>query len=892
MSEIPKHYDPAAIEQKWYAAWLRERAFHGDPAVGGEPYCIVIPPPNVTGILHMGHALNDTIQDVLIRWRRMEGRNAVWVPGTDHAGIATQSVVERALAKEGTDREALGREKFLERVWAWREEYGGTIIRQLKQLGCACDWERERFTMDEGLSDAVTEAFVRLYDKGLIYRGQYIVNWCPKSRTALSDEEVEHKTVQGKLYHIRYPARDDASAGLTVATTRPETMLGDAAVAVNPRDERYQSWIGKTLVLPILEREIPVIADDFVDPAFGTGAVKVTPAHDPNDFAMGQRHDLPRINVMNDDGSMNEQAGPYRGLDRAECRRRLVEDLQKEGRIEAIEEHVHSVGHNYRYPDVMIEPRLSPQWFVRMKPLAEPAIEAVRDGRVRFVPDRWTKVYMEWMENIRDWCISRQIWWGHRIPVFTCQSCGHEWAARAAPHACPSCRSERIEQDPDVLDTWFSSWLWPFTVFGWPEKTEDLSFYYPTHALATASEIIFFWVARMIMSGLEFMGEVPFQTVYIHGTVRDDGGRKMSKSLGNSIDPLEIIEKYSADALRFSLMMLTATGQDVYVSDEKFEVGRNFGTKIWNVARFLQMQDADFRCDIDRPALDAARLSTDDRHILAKLHEAIAESTDHLAKFRFNDAAKTLYEFLWHQVCDRYVETCKSVLQGGDGARREQTLTVLHTVFAHGLKLLHPFMPFLTEELWHAMGYAEGRGSIQFARWPVALDAEELAVWGVDEEDVRFVDAKHDLIRAARVLMSDYNLLPRHGVRFVLRATDRAVEDRVRADLDSILALTRAESFDVRSNFEAREAMPSLLTRLGAVYMPVEGLIDIEAETKRLAGQLEKIEGDLQRTTRKLENMDFVRKAPEDVVAREERRKKDLLEKRDKLRKLKDALGR
>ncbi|MEI6150195.1 MAG: valine--tRNA ligase, partial [bacterium] len=594
MTELEKQYDPKKVEARRYQWCLDTNAFHGDSIRGGDPFSIVIPPPNVTGILHMGHALNNTIQDILIRWQRMEGRNTVWMPGTDHAGIATQNVVERALRKEGKTRHDLGREEFIKRVWAWREEYGGTIIRQLKSLGSACDWQRERFTMDAGLSEAVEEVFCRLYDKGLIYRANYITNWCPRCHTALSDEESEHQDTAGKLYYVRYPVKRDgrltATEFVVVATTRPETLLGDVAVAVNPKDERYKALIGKTLSLPVLHRDLPVIADDFVDPAFGTGAVKVTPAHDPNDFEMGRRHNLTPINVMHPDGLMNEGAGPYAGLDRFECRKRIIIDLTAAGLMEKIDDHQHAVGHCYRC-DTVVEPRLSLQWFVRMKPLAGPAIEAVRDGRVRFTPDRWSKVYLDWMENIRDWCISRQIWWGHRIPVFYCDACDHQWAARGKPACCPKCQATAIRQDEDVLDTWFSSWLWPFSTFGWPETNADLKFYYPTHTLVTASEIIFFWVARMIMAGMEFMGEVPFREVYIHGTVRDEHGRKMSKSLGNSIDPLTIIEEYSADALRFSLMMITATGQDVFLSNDKFEIGRNFGTKIWNAARYLQMQD-------------------------------------------------------------------------------------------------------------------------------------------------------------------------------------------------------------------------------------------------------------------------------------------------------------
>jgi len=888
MAELEKNYNPKEVEEKWYAQWTERGLFHGEAADGGNPYCVVIPPPNVTGKLHMGHALNSTIQDVLIRWHRMKGDNTVWVPGTDHAGIATQNVVERKLMAQDKTREDLGRESFVDAVWEWKEEYGSTIINQLKKLGSSCDWERERFTMDEGLSDSVAEVFVRLYDKGLIYRGNYIINWCPRCQTALSDEESEHQAQQGKLYYIRYPLKGGKRKdGVVVATTRPETLLGDVAVAINPRDTRYNNIKGKTLLLPILERELVVVEDDFVDPEFGTGAVKVTPAHDPNDFEMGQRHKLESINVMNEDATMNENAGPYAGMDRFDCRKKLIEDLEEQGLLEKVEDHNNAVGHCYRC-STMVEPRLSPQWFVKMKPLARPAIEAVKDGRIRFVPERWTKVYLEWMENIRDWCISRQIWWGHRIPIFYCDDCGHEWAAKGSPTCCAKCNSENIRQDEDVLDTWFSSWLWPFSVFGWPEKSEDLDFYYPTCTLVTASEIIFFWVARMIMSGLEFMGDIPFTDVYIHGTVRDDKGRKMSKSLGNSIDPLTIIEKYSADALRFSLIMLTATGQDVYVSDDKFELGRNFGTKIWNAARYMQMQTKeDFPADFSDPVLQADQLSPDDLHILAKLHETIEACNENLQRFRFNDVAKALYDFIWHQYCDWYVEYSKPTLYGEDPVRREQVLKVMHYVFSSSLRLLHPLMPFLTEELWVGMGYNTESESIMNAPWPEVKADEELEEqWGIGSSVVNYVDAKYDLIRVARTLMADYGLLPKQKVDFILRPSGPEKAEYLADDLASIAALIRAGSLKIVDTDQTPKAAPSALTRLGTIYMPIENLVDIQTELARLNGQLKKIIEDLQRVTKKLDNLDFIQKAPREVVAIQENRKKELIEKSEKLKKL------
>ncbi len=891
MTQLDKTYDSRAVEGKWYAWWLKQGYFHGQTDRDGPTYCVVIPPPNVTGILHMGHALNNTIQDVLVRWRRMQGYNVTWVPGTDHAGIATQNVVERALKAEGQTRDDLGREAFVERVWAWREEYGNTIKNQLMKIGASCDWERERFTMDEGLSRAVAEVFVRLYNKGLIYRGNYIINWCPRCQTALSDEESEHQAVDGKLYYIRYPIKGGKKKDyVLVATTRPETLLGDTAVAINPRDDRYRHLIGKSVLLPVLKRELTVVEDDFVDPEFGTGVVKVTPAHDPNDFEMGQRHQLPSINVMNDDGTMNAEAGPYAGMDRMACREALLKDLEREGLLDHVDAHEHAIGHCYRCHSV-VEPRLSPQWFVKMKPLARPALNVVKDGQIQFVPERWTKVYTEWMENIRDWCISRQIWWGHRIPVYYCDGCAHEWASLDTPSACPACGHTQIRQDEDVLDTWFSSWLWPFSVFGWPEEKKELSVYYPTQTLVTGSEIIFFWVARMIMAGLECMGDIPFSHVYIHGTVRDDIGRKMSKSLGNSIDPLTIVEKYNADALRFSLIMLSATGTDVQLSDEKFEIGRNFGTKLWNAARFMQMHGETAPPDFADPVFDASLLSADDQHILAKLHETIAGCTESLERFRFNDLARAIYEFCWHQFCDWYVEYAKPILYGDDQPRREQTLKVMHYVYSNALRLLHPLMPFITEELWHGMGYTSCSESIVIAPWPESRDAEALDEWGVAGAVVSYVDAKHDLIRVARQLRADYGLAPRQEIDLMIRPSNERYDKRLQADQDSIRSLLCAREITIDRQYSPPRAMPSAISQLGAIYMPVEGLIDLQAEVAKLTGQLEKVTGELQKVTRKLGNMDFINKAPAEVVEQQEERKKALLEKSEKLEKLIETLS-
>ena len=890
MSELSKNYEPKSVEEKWYNQWLEEKAFAAQPDESRDPATIVIPPPNVTGILHMGHALNNTIQDVLMRWWRMQGKNALWVPGTDHAGIATQNVVERKLAKEGKTRHDLKRDEFLKEVWDWKDEYGSTIVNQLKKLGSSCDWDRERFTMDEGLSKAVMEVFCRLYEKKLIYRGNRIINWCPRCTTALSDEESEHVDTEGSLYYIRYAVKGEKRK-IVVATTRPETMLGDVAVAVSPRDKRYADLVGKMIVLPILGREIPVIADEYVDPEFGTGCVKITPAHDPNDFEMGQRHDLTPINVMDDHGIMNAEAGTYEGLDRFECRKQLIEDLQQGGLVEQIDAHQHAVGHCYRCSTV-VEPRLSPQWFVKMEPLAKPAIEAVRSGKIKFVPERWNKVYLEWMENIRDWCISRQIWWGHRIPVFYCDTCGHEWVSKEKAESCPACGVTDIRQDEDVLDTWFSSWLWPFSVFGWPEQTDDLKHFYPTNTIATAPEILFFWVARMIMGGLEFMGEIPFDTVYFHGTVRDDQGRKMSKSLGNSIDPLDIIEKYSADALRFSLMMLTATGQDVYISDEKFELGRNFCTKIWNAARFMQMNaTTDMELDPENIDFSTMTLSPDDQHILAKLSEAVRLTEENLAKHRFNDAALAMYDFTRHSFCDWYVEYSKSAFRGDDPQRKLEVEQVMNYVFSCTIRLLHPFIPFITEELWHGMGYNTAHESIQRAPWPKALSEEDLAEWGVEDRVVEYVDAKHDLIRVGRTLRSDYNLTPKQQAKFCIRPAQERGAELLREDLDSVAMLLGAESIDVDRTFTPEGAMPSGISQLGTVYMSIEGLVDIDAEVARLKKQLETVEKGITGITKKLSNENFVKRAPADIIAGEEKKKADWLEKREKFQKLIETLS-
>jgi valyl-tRNA synthetase len=882
---MEKNYDPKSVEEKWYAAWEAAGCFAADPSAPGEPYSIVIPPPNVTGRLHIGHALNNSIQDILIRWKRMQGFNAVWIPGTDHAGIATQSVVERELRKQGITRRDLGREEFVKRVWNWKEEYGSTIIRQLRKMGCSCDWNRERFTMDEGLSEAVKEVFIRLYDQGLVYQGDYIINWSPALQTALADDEVEHEEVKGKLYHIRYPVEGGKPGEhIVVATTRPETLMGDVAVAINPRDVRYSDLPGKKVILPVIGRVLQVIQDDFVDPEFGTGVVKVTPAHDPNDFDMGLRHKLTPVNVMNPDGTMNEEAGPYAGMDRFECRKQIVADLESQGLMVKIEEHVHKVGHCYR-SGCVIEPRLSRQWFVKMKPLAKMAMKAVESGELQFVPERWNKVYLNWLENIRDWCISRQLWWGHRIPIFYADSTGEVWASRATPTVSPKGATD-IRQDEDVMDTWFSSWLWPFSVHGWPEQTAALKKWYPTATLVTAPDIIFFWVARMVMAGCQFMGGIPFKTVYLHGVVRDKQGRKQSKSLGNSIDPLQVIEEFSADALRFSLITLNATGQDVRIGENDFEMGRNYATKIWNAARFMKMQG-----DYDPAAkVDPAQLGSDDRHLLLRYHEVNKQATEHLDRFRFNDYSHTLHSFIWNDICDWYLEYAKGPLNGADAARKAHTLAVLHTAFRGALAMLHPLMPFLTEELWEQMGYRGAGGFLMKSAWPKAIDKATREAWGLQPEILEFVDNKRDLIRAARQLRADYNLKPGQEIDYIVRPATPELAAALSAEVSSINQLVRGR-VTVDAAYQPKGAAPGLVSKAGYVFMPADGLIDVAAEKERLGKQLTETEGHINRGAAKLSNDAFISKAPAQVVAQIQEQQDGLVEKADKLRALLKSLG-
>ncbi|WP_406677890.1 valine--tRNA ligase [Moorella sp. ACPs] len=864
MAALDKVYDPKAVEEKWYRYWTEAGYFRGPlPAAGQQPFSIVMPPPNVTGSLHLGHALDNTLQDILTRWHRMRGDATLWVPGTDHAGIATQARVEEELAKEGLSKYDLGREKFLERVWAWKNEYGNRITRQLRLLGTSCDWSRERFTMDEGCSRAVREVFVRLYEKGLIYRGNYIINWCPRCQTTISDIEVEHEEEDGRLWYIRYPFKD-GDGGITVATTRPETMLGDTAVAVNPEDERYRDVIGKTLILPLVNREIPLIADSYVDPSFGTGAVKITPAHDPNDFEVAARHNLPAITVIGKDAVMTEEAGPYAGMDRYACREKIVNDLKTSGFLVKVEDHTHAVGHCYRCGTV-IEPLVSPQWFVRMAPLAAPAIQAAKEGKVRFIPERFTKIYLNWLENIRDWCISRQLWWGHRIPVWYCQQCGEEICAVEDPVECPACGSTALEQDPDVLDTWFSSALWPFSTLGWPEDTPELKTFYPTSVLVTGRDIIFFWVARMLFMGLEFMGQVPFREVLIHGLVLDAQGRKMSKSLGNGVDPMEVIEKYGADCLRFMLVTGNTPGNDLRFHPERLEGTRNFTNKIWNAARFALLNLEDFK----PVPLEAKELALPDRWILSRLNRLIREVTEGLEAYEIGEVARLLYDFFWGEFCDWYIELIKPRLYGKDQKARQVAQGVLVEVLGKSLQLLHPFMPFITEEIWqHLPGKRE---SIMISSWPRALPERD------DDDAEKAMELVMAVIRAIRNLRSEMNVPPGRPAEVILVAEaeeDRQILQQASLYLEVLAAASPVQVKAALSQPPTRAA--TAVTGGVQVFLPLAGLIDLEKEQARLEKELKNTRAELEKVEKKLARVDFRTKAPAVIVAKEEARAAEL----------------
>ncbi len=906
--ELPKAYEPKSVEERWYAFWLEKKYFHADENGLGKSFSIVIPPPNVTGSLHIGHALNNTLQDILVRWMRMSGRNTLWVPGTDHAGIATQNVVERQLAKDGVDRHALGREGFIEKVWEWKKEYGGRIIGQQKRLGASCDWERERFTMDEGLSRAVREVFVTLYEEGLIYRGERLINWCPRCHTALSDIEVEHEDEKGKLYHLAYPLSHDPNIRLTVATTRPETMLGDTAVAVHPLDPRYKDLIGKTVDLPLTNRKIPIIGDAIlVDLEFGTGAVKVTPAHDFNDYEAGQRQkpELARIKILDEKAQilsdipdvLPEVLKLVSGKPAKKARGIVVELLSEQGKLIKTDDHAHSIGKCYRCRSV-VEPYLSPQWFVRTGPLAEPAIKVVEDGRVQFYPKGWENTYFEWMRNIKDWCISRQIWWGHRIPAWFCDDCGHISVSRTDVASCAKCKSTNIRQETDVLDTWFSSALWPFSTLGWPDQTKEQSVYYPTSVLITSFDIIFFWVARMIMMGLHFKHEVPFRHVYIHALVRDAEGQKMSKSKGNVIDPLVMIDQYGTDAFRFTLTAFAAQGRDIKLAPERIEGYRNFANKLWNASRFVMMNLEDKFAP--NAALSTPDTSLADKWILSRLNSVVKEVESALADYRFNDVASALYHFTWHEYCDWYLELSKPALMGDLGAApRRATQTVLAHVLETTLRLLHPIMPFITEEIWQNLPgelrnadfgmrnekRKDNCESIMVAAFPVADNA--LVNAGI-EQDMQMV---MDLILAIRNIRGEMNIAPSMQITVIVKVERRELGEHLEKSAGYAKTLARIKELRIGVAEDKPKNVATAVIKGAEVYVPLEGILDLTQERDRLQKEIAKISKDIEVFSKKLSNKNFVDKAPKDVVEKDTAKLEEFKVKREKLEESLRMLG-
>jgi valyl-tRNA synthetase len=878
---MEKSYNPHQVEEKWYQYWEKHGYFRADEDSKQKAYSIVIPPPNVTGVLHIGHALNNTLQDILIRLKRMEGYAVLWMPGTDHAGIATQNVVEKQLLEEGLDRHALGREKLIERVWKWKEQSGGTIINQLKKLGASCDWSRERFTMDEGLSDAVKEVFVRLYREGLIYRSNYIINWCPRCQTALSDLEVEHEEVLGKLYHLKYPFKG-RDRFVVVATTRPETMLGDTAVAVNAEDERYRSAVGERVVLPVIDRDIPVIADPYVDVEFGTGCLKITPAHDFNDFEIGLKHNLEQIKVIDESGRMNENAGPYQGMDRFECREKIVQDFERNGVLVKIEDYRHVVGHCYRCKTV-VEPNLSLQWFVKMKPLAKAAIEAVRDGRTRIVPEVWEKTYFEWMENIRDWCISRQIWWGHRIPAWYCDSCGEVIVAKEAPTSCPKCGSDRLTPEADVLDTWFSSALWPFSTMGWPKETKLLKKFYPTSVLVTGFDILFFWVARMMMMGLKFMGDVPFRDVYIHGLVRDERGEKYSKTRGNVVDPLDLIDRFGADALRFTLAALTMPGSDLKLSASRTEGYRHFANKIWNASRFALMNLENFKGDLPRQEVPPEDFSLPDRWIRGRLTQVIREVRESLEEYKFNEATHTLYHFIWHEFCDWYLEMTKLYLYKGEDRKRQNlTQRTLVEVLDAIVRLLHPFMPFITEEIWQQLPGRKENESIMVSEFPKPHDRD------MDETVADEMALIIEVTSALRNIRGEMNLPPGEQMTVLFRTRTDEVERKLRENQSFIQFLALVKEFKFGREIEKPLSSAFVALRDVEIFVPMERS-RMEEEARRLQKEILKSEKESAFVMKKLSNEQFLSKAPPEVV---QEVKEKALEFRARREKLEESLNK
>lgn len=866
--ELAKQYNPAEVEDRTYKFWCDKKYFHAVVDKSKKPYTIVIPPPNITGQLHMGHALDNTLQDILIRWRRMQGYEALWLPGTDHASIATEAKIVEAMRKEGVTKEDIGREEFLKRAWDWKDQYGSRIIEQLKKMGSSCDWDRERFTMDEGCSKAVKEVFVNLYNKGLIYQGKRMVNWCPHCKTTISDAEVEYEDQAGHFWHIRYPFKD-GSGYVELATTRPETMLGDTAVAVNPNDERYKDIIGKTLILPIVHREIPVVADDYVDIEFGTGVVKITPAHDPNDYEVGLRHNLEIIDVMTDDGRIAEGWGKYSGMDRYDCRKEIVKDLEAEGALIRVEDYNHNVGTCYRCHST-IEPRLSKQWFVKMEPLAKPAIDVVKEGKVKFVPERFNKIYYHWMENIKDWCISRQLWWGHRIPAYYCADCGEVTVSKEDVKKCPKCGGVHIEQDPDTLDTWFSSALWPFSTLGWPDKTPELEYFYPTNTLVTGYDIIFFWVARMIFSAVEHTGQVPFDTVLIHGLVRDAQGRKMSKSLGNGIDPLEVIDRYGADALRFTLATGNSPGNDMRFSDDKVKASRNFANKLWNAARFVLMYLGD---DYEYPGLPQ-KLALEDKWIISKVNTLAKDVTANLEKFELGVAIQKLYDFIWDVFCDWYIEISKIRLQSGEDA--DTAKAVLVYVLTDILKLLHPFMPFITEEIYQAIPH--DTESIMISKWP---EYDESLNFAAEEEQIEKIMAA---VRAVRNRRAEMNIPPSRKAAVFVETEDTATFNY---GAEFIKRLAYAGDVTVSGSFEDLGNVVTIITDSAKIFIPMGELVDFDAERKRLEKELAAAQDKLDFINKKLSNPGFVNKAPEKVV---NQNREDAAKLQEKIAGLKDSL--
>ncbi|MGB8644608.1 MAG: valine--tRNA ligase [Anaerolineae bacterium] len=859
-NELSKTYNPQEVEEQLYEWWESQGYFAPKIDPGKKPFVIVIPPPNVTGELHHGHAMFITFEDLLIRWRRMRGEPTLWLPGTDHAGIATQTVVERFLGKQGKKRKDLGRDEFVKVVWEWKEEYGGIITRQLRRMGASVDWTRERFTMDAQLSRAVRAAFVQLYQKGLIYRGPRLVNWCPKDETAISDLEVDHKEAQSKLYYVRYPLAE-GDGYIVVATTRPETMLGDSAVAVNPEDARYKHLIGHRVILPAVGRRIQIIADESVDMAFGTGAVKVTPAHDPTDYEMGQRHDLQFINIMNVDGTINENGGIYAGMERYAARKKLLADLEREGLVDHIEDYTHSVGHCQRCGTV-IEPLISTQWFLKMKPLAEPAIQVVKTGELKIVPERFNKIYYQWMENIRDWCISRQLWWGHRIPVWYCEN-GHMTCQVTDPGQCATCGSTDLRQDEDVLDTWFSSGLWPFSTLGWPEDTEDLRYFYPTSVLETGYDILFFWVARMVMMGLECTGKIPFHTIYLHGLMRDEKGEKMSKSKGNTANPLDIVRDYGTDALRMTIVTGSAPGADMKLFPEKLEQSRNFANKIWNAARFVISNLGDESELLDWPFANLDKLSLADHWIISRLHRTVNEVNQQLEDYRFNDAGQAIYHFLWDEYCDWYIEASKVTLNGGDAEAKRITRSTLRYVLDQALRLLHPMMPYVTEEIWQHLPH-QGP-SLMLAQWPYS----NAQLFTEAEEAFATIMATVTAIRNAR---SEFKVEPARRIPAILAAGQHATSFESQRESLVTLARLDPDKLQIMPRLAAKpsQAYATVVEDI-EIYLPLAGMIDLDKEKARLTGELDKARADVQRTEAKL-NGDFGKRAPAQVIERERER--------------------